>query len=237
MMEEFELDPSNIIFFHPLCDLQENEIKDKNREKILSRKNIKLLTYNIFLRPPPVKNNENDWKDERLEDFCKELYNFDIICFQEIFGTMNSRKQSLIRAATKTGFFFYVDTSSPSFLSKYLVDGGLLILSRFPIVSYAYYPFQYGVISDSLAEKGVIYTKIMVRDCYLHIFTTHLQASYVNCGEFHFKVSQETRFSQIRQINTFMSGVLAQEYSKKDKIILCGDFNVDALNYRVKRPV
>jgi endonuclease/exonuclease/phosphatase family metal-dependent hydrolase len=236
-MEDFDIDPSTMIFFHPLCDLDESEIKDPTREKILNRKNIKFLTYNIFLRPPPIKNNENDWKDERLEDFCKELYNYDIICFQEIFGTLNSRKQILIRAATKTGYFFYIDTSSPSFLSKYLIDGGLLMLSRFPIVSYSFHPFQYGVISDSLAEKGVLYAKILVKDCYLHLFTSHLQASYFNCGEFHFRVSCETRMSQIKQINTFMAGVLSQEYSKKDRIILCGDFNVDALNYSVKTPV
>ncbi|EGR30881.1 hypothetical protein IMG5_121790 [Ichthyophthirius multifiliis] len=27
---------------------------------------IKVLTYNIFIRPPPIKTNEDDFKDERL---------------------------------------------------------------------------------------------------------------------------------------------------------------------------
>src|SRR3954453_16972123 len=103
------------MYFHPLMELNFKHIQD---EKILPRKTIKVLTYNIFLRPPPIKNNENDWKDERLEDFAKVIHNFDIICLQEMFGAFNSRKQSLIRYATKAGFFFYIDTSSPSFLSK-----------------------------------------------------------------------------------------------------------------------
>lgn len=31
------------------------------------KEKVKLLTYNTFLRPPPVKNNLNDYKNERCE--------------------------------------------------------------------------------------------------------------------------------------------------------------------------
>lgn len=236
-MEEFlDIEPSSCIFYHSLCELKHEEVRQNSNERILTRKNIKLLTYNIFLRPPPVKNNENDWKDERLEDFCKLLHNFDIICLQEMFGMFNSRKQSLIRAATKAGFFFYVDTSSPSFVSKYMVDGGLVILSRFPIVSYSFVQFRYGVIADSLAQKGVLYSKILVKDCFLHLFTSHLQASYFDSGESHFIISCETRMAQLKQINYTMSEILKSEYHKRDKVLLVGDFNVDAQRYSFKRP-
>jgi endonuclease/exonuclease/phosphatase family metal-dependent hydrolase len=237
-MEEYiDVEPCSCIFYHSLCDLITEEIKPNSQERILLRKNIKLLTYNIFLRPPPIKNNENDWKDERLEDFCKLLHNFDIICLQEMFGAFNSRKQSLIRAASKSGFFFYVDTSSPSFVSKYMVDGGLLILSRFPIVTHTFCNFRYGVIADSLAEKGLLYAKILVKDCFVHLFTTHLQASYFDCGESHFRISCETRMAQIKQINHMMTEILKTEYHKRDKILLVGDFNVDAQRYSYKKPV
>ena len=53
--------------FHPLMDLKKDNIFN---EKILHRKNIKLLTYNIFLRPPPVKNNESDWIHRRGFSKC-----------------------------------------------------------------------------------------------------------------------------------------------------------------------
>lgn len=237
-MDEFiDIDTSSCIFYHSLCDLNHNEIRPNSNEKILERKNVKLLTLNIFLRPPPIKNNENDWKDERLEDFCKIIHEYDIICLQEMFGAFNSRKQSLIRAATKSGFFFYVDTSSPSFLSKYMVDGGLMILSRFPIVSFSFTQYRYGVIADSLAQKGLLYAKVLIKDSFLHLFTTHLQASYLDSGESHFKVSCETRMAQMKQINHMMNDVLKLQYHKRDKIILCGDFNVDAQKYKYKKPV
>jgi len=116
--------------FHPLCDVEEEEVKKYSDCSLLKRKNVKILTYNIFLRPPLLKNNEDDYKDERARDFEHLLNDYDIICLQEIFSAFNNRKHNIIRAATQSGFFYYVDTSSPIFLSNYLVDGGLLILSR-----------------------------------------------------------------------------------------------------------
>lgn len=228
----------NYTYYHPLEDLDLNKIKSGGRDKILKRENkeIKVLTYNIFLRPPLIKNNENDWKDERLADFVNHLVNFDVICLQEMFGTFTSRKQMFIRAATLAGFFFFVDTGSPSFSSKYLTDGGLLILSRFPIEDISYFPFPYGVISDSIAEKGIIYAKIKIQNSYLHLFTTHLQASYFGSSEENFVISFETRMQQIKYVNYFMIDILKNFYDKnKDKILLVGDFNVDAFKYQYSK--
>jgi endonuclease/exonuclease/phosphatase family metal-dependent hydrolase len=154
-----------------------------------------------------------------------------------MFGTLNSRKQSLIKAATKSGYFFYVDTASPSFVSKYMADGGLLILSRFPIVSYSFSQFRYGVVADSLAEKGLLYAKILVKDSFIHLFTTHLQASYFDSGESNHKISCETRLAQLRQINFLMREILKTEYKQNDIALLVGDFNVDAQKYLYKKPV
>lgn len=226
-------------FYHPLCDLDLLEINYEENDKLLKRENfeIKILTYNIFLRAL-VKNNESDWKEERLEDFCSIIHDYDIVCLQEMFGTFNNRKQTLIRAATMAGFFFFIDSSSPDFLSKYMVDGGLLILSRFPIVSHCYSQFRYGVVADSLAEKGILYAKISIKNTYLHVFTTHLQASYNDSGERNYLISFKTRMDQIKQVNYIMTNILIKEYNKsQDKVLLVGDFNVDALEYCHREPV
>ncbi len=167
--------------FHPLMEIRKENIVN---EKILHRKNIKLLTYNIFLRPPPVKNNESDWKDERVIEFSKVLNEFDIILLQEMFAGFNNRKQQIIKYANLNGIFYFTDSPSPSFFSKTIVDGGLLILSRFPIIEYQYRPFRYSVLSDSLAQKGCLYTKIKIRDSYLVVINLHLQASYLNSSEY-----------------------------------------------------
>lgn len=231
------------MYFHPLMDVNSKNIND---EKMLPRKNIKVLTYNIFLRPPPVKNNENDWKDERLADFIKLLDCFDVICLQEMFGAFNNRKQELIKYANKSGLFFFCDSPSPSFFSKFMVDGGLLILSRFPIIESEFRPYRYSVLSDSLANKGILYAKIKVGDTYLSIFNTHLQASYFGCGKYHWDISIKTRLDHIAELSEFINEIIYERNahlqdhkieSTIGKVLLVGDFNVDAHNYEKKKKV
>jgi endonuclease/exonuclease/phosphatase family metal-dependent hydrolase len=164
------------IFYHPLSDIKNDEVKETS---ILKRNEIRILNYNIFIRPPLIKNNEDDWKDERLDDFIKEMHNYDIICLQEMFSSFSFRKLKLISEAVKQGFFFYVESDTPSMTSMCLVDGGLLILSRFPIVNYCYSGYSDGVDVDQFVNKGALYAQIRVRDSNLHLFVTHLQASYV----------------------------------------------------------
>ncbi len=57
---------------------------------------LKILTYNIFLRPPFIKNNKDDYKNERLEEFYRIIKSgdFDIIALQEIFSLGNFRPRS-----------------------------------------------------------------------------------------------------------------------------------------------
>ena len=76
------------LLFHPLITSS-----NQNENEIINRKKIKLLTYNFFLRPPPIKTNEDDYKEERLQDFFQYLPDFDIICFQEVFGSFHDRKK------------------------------------------------------------------------------------------------------------------------------------------------
>jgi endonuclease/exonuclease/phosphatase family metal-dependent hydrolase len=65
----------------------------------MSKREFKILTYNIFLRPPGVANHKNDFKSERLSHFVETMKDYDIICLQEIFDQLSFRKTKLIRAA------------------------------------------------------------------------------------------------------------------------------------------
>jgi len=174
-------------YYHPLSNINVNKMRDP-RDRLCPRKGVKILTYNIFLRPPPLKNNLSDYKDERLEDFTKIIYQYDIICLQEMFGALNSRVHDLIHIAADQGFFYFIDISQPNMFGKSIADSGLILLSRFPITHHAFVPFRYGVLSDSMAEKGLIYARIKIKNCFLHLFTTHLQASYLDSSESHFVI-------------------------------------------------
>jgi len=192
------------------------------------RKHINLLALNIFLRPPFIKNNLSDHKDARLNEFINLLPEFDIICLEEMFSFLNTRKHKLIREAEKVGFHHYADSTSPSFLSSFLVDGGLLILSRFPILASEFRPYPYGIFSDSLSQKGILYVKVQVKDEIIHLFQTHTQASYVGSNK---RLSIMTRGDQLKYIRNFMQECLSKyEWKENEMSLLVGDLNIDGRN-------
>lgn len=67
---------------------------------------IRILTYNVFCRPPPITtNNFNDYKWERLQDIVRRvLPNYDIVCIQELFQFGSLRRNWFISEAYKQGF-------------------------------------------------------------------------------------------------------------------------------------
>lgn len=54
-------------------------------------------------------------------------------------------------------------------------------MSKYPILAQEFQPFSFGILSDALAMKGVLYTKIQIGDNKIfHLFNSHLQASYMD---------------------------------------------------------
>lgn len=159
------------------------------------------------------------------------MHEFDIICLQEVFGLLNSRKTRLLRSAKDAGFHYNVHSPSPALFSSNLVDGGLVILSRYPIICSEFQPYPYGVFSDALSQKGILYAQIKVKDGILHLFSTHTQASYN--GETQ-KYSVLTRGDQFQVFRSFLDKTLTKHYNKGDMVLLAGDFNVDANNPTIK---
>ena len=105
------------------------------------------------MRPPGIKNNDNDYKNMRLKYIIHNILPFyDIIAIQEAFAFANRRIDQLRIAAFKQGFHYQV--SSPRHYPWDLAgDGGLLILSRFPIIKSDIIEFPRGVHSDWYVAK------------------------------------------------------------------------------------
>lgn len=111
-------------------------------------KSVRMLTYNIFLRPPGIRNNISDYKNARqavFGDYC--LKNYDIVALQEMFSYGSNRQSRMIQYAKKNGFEYYVSSPSKSVLNAQ-VDGGLMILSKYPIIKTDKMTYKRGVHSD-----------------------------------------------------------------------------------------
>lgn len=191
----------------------------------ISLSSLRVLTLNLFLRPPLVKNNESDYKDLRTAYFIQHIFPlYDLICLQEVFGFMNYRKSQLIEEAKLAGFYYTAESPQPGTFSGYMIDGGLLILSRLPIVETEFWPYKDSVMPDSMAQKGVLYAQIQAGNATLHIFTSHVQSSYQVTDVNLYRKYRETRRLQLQQLREF---VYLTTHDTGFVLVL-GDLNVDS---------
>ncbi|KAJ2518573.1 hypothetical protein H4217_003247 [Coemansia sp. RSA 1939] len=206
---------------------------------------LRILTQNMFMRPPLIKNNRSDWKDARLDYFIEHILpNYDVVCLQEMFEFASSRRSRLLAAAQKLGFAYYV-ASERQFLWNVAIDGGLAILSRFPVVASESHVFQRGMGPDWIPKKGVLYAKIGIYAdgakpltdpalSHVHVFTTHTQASY---GEvFITQPDVKRRLAQLHEFHNFLESVLPAHRAPGEPVVLTGDFNVDSRNHELSNP-
>ncbi|OBZ87270.1 hypothetical protein A0J61_04688 [Choanephora cucurbitarum] len=196
----------------------------------------RFLTLNIFMRPPLIKNNWSDYKDDRLAYIEKYILpEYDVICFQESFAFASRRKDRLITTARQLGFNHHVE-SPRKYPWNIGVDGGLLILSRFPIRQADVIEYPRGQHSDWLSIKGALHAHIELNPTKkVHLYTTHTQASY----DLNNVVNEDDtaiRLSQFAILHQFIYDT-SRLNDNQDPIMVVGDLNVDAAIHPVDRPI
>ena len=199
---------------------------------------IRLLSYNTFLRPPPV-GSSTDYKDARSKKMVEEtIADFDIVCLQELFGSYTSRREKFIANAKRLHKFEYHSKCPiPSLICSCftaggfkVIDGGLVTLSKHNIVEEKFVAFTRGCESDKLAKKGVLYSKVLVGQesgtpAFLNVFSTHTQASYTFTAD---DASSQVKKSQVDELCSFVSSVF-DEKKLSGPVIITGDFNINTL--------
>ena len=129
------------------------------------------------------------------------------------------------------GLIYFLSSEVPSFYSKYLCDGGLLLISRYPIIENDFIPYYLNISGDSVSKKGALYAKIQIGKNFLFLFNTHLQASYYEDNYETFNYTVQTRTYQTEELINFVYNKILKTPRNEiinGKIILLGDFNIDA---------
>lgn len=93
-----------IIILYNIIKLHNNKMQEYSSN--VKDQGIKIWTYNVFLRPPPIKNNHDDYKMERFNLIIERIHLYDVICFQELFQTGSFRVEDLIAAGISKGIYF-----------------------------------------------------------------------------------------------------------------------------------
>jgi hypothetical protein len=139
-----------------------------NKANNLNKK-IKIISLNIFLRSHFIKNNntnyKGDYKFERLKEFVKIINEYDIILLQEIYINYSFYILYLFYKSYNLGFKFFT-LPKCKLNSFHLMDNGLLILSKFPILQSQTEYFIDSIYCDKLASKGFQYVKICLDSNY-----------------------------------------------------------------------
>lgn len=178
----------------------------------------KLITLNTCLFPPGlrqcIKSTDKEGRIKKIKTFIDEE-NADVYCFQEVFSSIWSSKWKDYLLSHK---FHYAECPLPSLCNGHIIDSGLLILSKYPILSSSFISF----IDNSIygVNRGFLHITIQVNKQIIHVINIHLHPCEGSCTN---KCSKSIRSKQINQIYNYIN-----KFNNIDsKIILVGDFNID----------
>eukprot|EP00158_Paraphelidium_tribonemae_P007362 Partr_v1_DN28218_c0_g1_i1_m76471 putative calcium calmodulin-dependent protein kinase len=220
---------------------------------------IRLLSFDLNIKPPGIKNNASDYKDARLQYFCNSILpNYDLISIQNCYAFGSRRREKLLRKANDLGFKSWICSPGKAIFSEsqhiptsnddstsIAIDGGLIILSKYPIVRSGRLTFDKSALADRLFAKGALYAGIMVPGAFgyqfMHIFNTNLQTAFDPDSLATYdpsEVGTVVRRSQIKALRQFMEHHLNKELttyeansqgvSLHDIVLLMGNFNINA---------
>ncbi|AXE81279.1 sphingomyelin phosphodiesterase [Streptomyces atratus] len=190
---------------------------------------LRVLTYNAFLMS---KNLYPNWgQDHRAAEIPKVSFfqGNDVVVLQEAFD--NSASDALARSTSaqypyqtpvmgrsKSGW----DATGGAYSATTPEDGGVTVLSKWPIVRKEQFIYKDACGADWWSNKGFVYTELNVNGTKVHVVGTHAQSTDPGCkaGE-----AAQMRSRQFKQIDAFLD---AKNIPASEQVIVAGDMNVDS---------
>lgn len=178
---------------------------------------VDVLTFNTAVLPTVAADTR---QAERAARMAPYLVGYDVLVLQEVF--VNSWREDLVdELADAYPYRGDLVGRDGARMMPWRQDGGVLILSRWPIERRATYLFEATCSgTDCLADKGIAYVAMRVGDRLVHVFGTHAQSVY----------GRDARGVRAAQFAQFQAFVAAQAIPPDEPVVLAGDFNADAFS-------
>lgn len=182
-----------------------------------------VLSYNVFLRPPPV-----GWGDAtrcRAREIGRRLAaradEYDLVVLNETFAqeAMRSMMETLGEA------FPHRILRKPD-ASALATNGGVSVLSRHPLDAVHTEPFETcaGTMSDCRSTKGFVHAEVDVSPMAdVDLLATHLDAGS-RTGD------HRARIGQLQTIRNYIDSLASH---RRSPLLLLGDLNIDGLRRTV----
>ncbi|WP_078887790.1 sphingomyelin phosphodiesterase [Streptomyces sp. NRRL S-118] len=192
---------------------------------------LKVLSYNVFLFS---KNLYPNWgQDHRAATIPKAPFyqGNDVVVLQEAFD--NGSSDALLRNSAaqypyrtpvmgrgKDGW----DATGGAYSSATPEDGGVTVLSKWPIVRKEQYVYKDACGADWYSNKGFVYVVLNVDGARVHVVGTHAQSTDPGCaaGE-----AAQMRSRQFKAMDAFLD---AKNIPASEQVLVAGDLNVDSRN-------
>ncbi|MFF3286620.1 sphingomyelin phosphodiesterase [Streptomyces sp. NPDC003023] len=191
--------------------------------------NLRILSYNAFLFSKSLYPNWGQDHRAAAIPAAPFFQGNDVVVLQEAFD--NSSSDALLRNAaeqyphrtpvmgrSKDGW----DATGGSYSSTTPEDGGVAVLSKWPIVRKEQYVYKDACGADWWSNKGFVYTVLDVNGTRVHVVGTHAQSTDPGCdaGE-----AAEMRSRQFRAMDAFLDG---KNIPAAEQVVVAGDLNVDS---------
>jgi len=167
---------------------------------------LKVASYNVWALPVIASS-----IGERLSLLPDYLKGYDALLLQEVF---DGRREGFLQALAKEYPYQTKVLDKPG---VNIHDGGVIIVSRYPIVREAQLVYPQCTGTDCFADKGVMYAEVIKGGKAWHLFATHT-------ASFDTDEARKLRQIQFGQIRTLAAGL---KIPATDTVIYGGDFNVN----------
>ncbi|MEG4631745.1 sphingomyelin phosphodiesterase [Microcoleus sp. AR_TQ3_B6] len=190
----------------------------------------KLLSHNVYMLPV------TNWGQAQRADLIAQadyIKGYDVVILQEAFDNPASDQllsglkgkyphQTPVLGRSQDGWDGTLNYGEV-FDGK-VEDGGVAVVSRWPIEQKVQYVFDRGCGFDATANKGFVYVKVNKEGRFYHVIGTHTQAEDSLCGS---GKAAEIRRSQFRTIKKFIED---KNIPSNEIIFIGGDLNVNRNN-------
>ncbi|MDJ0462679.1 sphingomyelin phosphodiesterase [Streptomyces sp. H27-C3] len=190
---------------------------------------LKVLSYNAFLFSKALYPN---WGQDHRAKAIPEASFFkgnDVVVVQEAFDNGSSDAlmsnaaarypyQTPVMGRSKDGW----DATGGSYSATTPEDGGVAILSKWPVVRKEQYVYKDACGSDWYSNKGFVYAVLNVNGARVHVVGTHAQSTDPGCGA---GEAAQMRSRQFKAMDAFLDG---KNIPASEQVVVAGDFNVDS---------
>lgn len=190
---------------------------------------LSVLSYNVFLMSKSLYPN---WgQDHRAAEIPKTSFyqGHDVVVLEEAFDNSASDAlkansaaqypyQTPVVGRSKSGW----DATGGAYSATTPEDGGVTILSKWPILRKEQVVYKDACGADWWSNKGFAYVVLNVNGTKVHVVGTHAQSTDPGCGA---GEAAEMRARQFRAVDAFLDG---KNIPASEQVILAGDLNVDS---------